>query len=312
MTTKLVCASHSPLMLGTSPRDKGQADRFFGKLEELRREVAEFDPEVIAIFAPDHFNGFFYNVMPSFCIGFDAVTTPDWDIATGRLDVPDSLARSLVQSVREDGIDVAVSLRMSVDHGVTIPLNYLTGGLDNYPTIPIFVNCNAPPLPSCQRVRLMGEAVGRFLLASGKRVLIIGSGGLSHDPPHPPYEKTSPEIREYLLGAQSWGPEHEAARQRRVKDAARELVDGGGPCLPPNRQWDRAFLDLLLSQDLAKTDDFSDGSILRHGGSGGQEIRNWIAAFAALGAAGRYQARELYYEVVTEWITGMAIVRASI
>ena len=73
MTTKLICASHSPLMLSTSPRDKGQADRFFGTLEELRHEIAEFDPEVVAIFAPDHFNGFFYNVMPSFCIGFDAV-----------------------------------------------------------------------------------------------------------------------------------------------------------------------------------------------------------------------------------------------
>ena len=32
------------------------------------------------------------------------------------------------------------------------------------------------------------------------------------------------------------------ARENRVIKAARDLVDGKGPCLPPSEQWDRDFL----------------------------------------------------------------------
>jgi 2,3-dihydroxyphenylpropionate 1,2-dioxygenase len=306
---RLVCLSHSPLLLSVPSR---LCEGFFAAVDALHREIVSAEPEVIVVFAPDHFNGFFYDIMPAFCLGCDAAGATDWDIEAGRLDVPRDLARAMAVAVQADGIDLAVSYRMTVDHGFTIPLRLLIKRLDAYPVIPIFVNCAAPPLPSCQRARLLGEAVGRFLCGAGKRAVIVGSGGLSHDPPHPGFDEASAEMRELLVAVKPWRPADEAARQNRVKKAAVELVAGTGPCLPPNPQWDRALLDLLHRQDLVAVDRFTDDRIAREGGSGGQEIRTWIAAFAALGAGGRYRSEELYYAAVPEWITGMAVVKAEI
>ena len=79
-----------------------------------------------------------------------------------------------------------------VDHGFTIALNLLTKRLDAYPAIPIFINCNSSPRANCRRAREMGEAVGRYLMTLNKRVLLVGSGGLSHDPPNAGIEQASP------------------------------------------------------------------------------------------------------------------------
>ncbi len=304
---RVLCTSHSPLLLSVAPREKRLADEFFAAIEQAHRRIVDYDPEVIVLFGPDHFNGFFYNVMPSFCVGTHASSSVDWGIEAGKLDVPEALARDLLASVRAADIDLAVSYRMTVDHGFTIPLNLLVKRLDRYPTIPVFINCNAPPLPSCRRVRLLGDAVGRFLDKTGLRVLVIGSGGLSHDPPHAPYEQAAPDIREVLVAARPRRAEEEIARQDRVKSGTLELTMGRGPCLPPDRAWDRAFLDLLLSQQLTEVDQFADDWIRRVGGSGGHEIRTWIAAFAALGSTGKYRAKELHYDIVADWATGMAV-----
>ena len=308
---RAVCISHSPLLLSVQPQDSRMAEEFFSAVERMHRRIVEYDPEVIVLFGPDHFNGFFYGLMPSCCVGLRASSSPDWGIEVGKLDVPEKLARELVESVRTQDSDVAVSYAMTVDHGFTIPLNLLVKRLDRYPTIPIFINCNAPPLPSCRRVRLLGEAVGKFLRCTGQRALVIGSGGLSHDPPHAAYEQAASEEQEVLMGFRQRRPEEEIARQNRVKRAALELVMGRGPCLAPNQEWDRSILDLLLNQRLADVDLFADDRIQERGGSGAHEIRTWIAAFAALGATGKYKARELYYQIVPDWITGMAILEGE-
>ena len=51
--------------------------------------------------------------------------------------------------------------------------------------------------------------------------------------------------------------------------------------------------------------------IRRDGGRGGQEIRAWIAAFAALSACGEYDAEIHYYEPIQEWIAGMGMMTAE-
>lgn len=72
---------------------------------------------------------------------------------------------------------------MRLYHGFVQIWESLFGTATGLPIIPIFINCAAPPPPSFRRARQLGEAVGRFALQSGKRVLLAASGGLSHDPP---------------------------------------------------------------------------------------------------------------------------------
>lgn len=307
----LVCLSHSPLMRKLQPRgESGKA--FFRTIQGVRGQLFDNRPDVIVIFGPDHFNGFKWDMMPQFCIGLGAESTADWDIDVKKLDVRSSTAEEMVEALHGWDIDVAVSKLMHVDHGFTIPLELLFGGIDTIPIIPIFVNCAAPPRPSCRRSRIFGEAVGRFLGSLNMKILVVGSGGLSHDPPHASFEDLTSEMQEMMLGLRSWDSQHENARQQRIIKVAESLADGGEPCLAPDRMWDAKLLDLFEREALEEVDEFDDDWITRIGGRGGHEIRTWIAAFSALRAAGsRYRSELLFYEVVPEWITGMAIMRAS-
>ena len=119
-----------------------------------------FNPDLVVVFGPDHFNGFFYELMPAFCIGTSAEGSKDWHLESGPLRVPRELALSCVRFLQARDFDVAISHQMKVDHGMTIPLYKLTGALARYDVLPVFVNCAADPRPSFRRVRAFGEAIG--------------------------------------------------------------------------------------------------------------------------------------------------------
>lgn len=311
MSMAMICCSHSPLMLGFGPKpDTAAEDDWNRSLDALDNWMRDWNPELIAVFYPDHFNGFFYRTMPSFCIGTQAESGIDWDLEPGPLDVPSETALACVEAVREDGVDVALSHRMLVDHGVAIPLLRFGGGLAARPTLPIMVNCNAPPLPSYRRVRMFGEAVGRFLAGLNQRVLVVGSGGLSHDPPNVPRDGNLVNLNERLIVGGELAKKDYDRRQTRVTEAAHGLKSGARPCQPPNPDWDRAFMETMMRDDLESLDEAKDDELAQISGNGVHEVRAWTAAVAAMRAAGSTQRENVCYHPIPEWLTGMGIIRA--
>jgi 2,3-dihydroxyphenylpropionate 1,2-dioxygenase len=312
MPVQLICCSHSPLMVtGIEESEQGIQAGFFRELDAASQALHAFNPDLIVVFGPDHFNGFFYELMPAFCIGTAAEGSNDWRLQNGPLRVPRELAISCVRFLQARDFDVAISHRMKVDHGITIPLLKLTGALARYEALPIFVNCAADPRPSFARVRRFGEAVGEFLADKNMRVTVVGSGGLSHDPPTPKLEKSSPDVAERLVLRHTPSQQELDARENRVINAARELVVGSGPCLPPSEQWDRDFLGNFLTYRLEDLDRMADPEIDRVAGFGAHEVRTWVAAAAAVRKMGNPSPRLQFYHLIPEWITGMAIVVAQ-
>ncbi len=63
MPQALLCMSHSPLLEHTNPpaEVKAAVEEAF---EKARAFVKDFDPDLIINFGPDHYNGFFYDLMP--------------------------------------------------------------------------------------------------------------------------------------------------------------------------------------------------------------------------------------------------------
>ena len=55
------CLSHTPLVGFVDP-EQAVLDEVNGVIADARRRIAEFDPELVVLFAPDHYNGFFYDV----------------------------------------------------------------------------------------------------------------------------------------------------------------------------------------------------------------------------------------------------------
>jgi 2,3-dihydroxyphenylpropionate 1,2-dioxygenase len=309
MTVQLICASHSPLMLtDVEESESGVHAQFFRELDQCADALRKFDPDLVVVFGPDHFNGFFYELMPMFCIGTAARGTKDWHLESGPLRVPRELAIDCVRFLHTRDIDVAVSHEMKVDHGITIPLFKLTGALARYNVLPIFVNCAADPRPSFKRVRTFGNAIGEFLADKNMRITFIGSGGLSHDPPTPRLELSPPDVAQRLIKRATPTQEELDAREARVVRAARDLVVGKGPCLPPDEQWDRDFLKTFVSTKLEDFDSLTDKEIDRVAGFGAHEVRSWVAAAAAAKAMGKLRAELKYYHLVPEWLTGMGIV----
>ncbi|WP_193176622.1 3-carboxyethylcatechol 2,3-dioxygenase [Oricola nitratireducens] len=303
-----VCISHSPLM------DSGRADpetekRFFSALRIAEEYVAEAEPDLTVVFYPDHINGFFYELMPSFCVGIEGASIGDFGTAAGKLSIPGDTAMDLARSVLNAGVDAAVSMKIEVDHGAMQPIELLSARHDLSNMIPIFINCAAAPRPTLDRVRALGRAVGDWARERPERVLIIGSGGLSHDPPMPALDGASPEVRKRLIegGALSHAQRH--ARQRRALAEGANVAAGTSKLLPLNAAWDRKLMDAFVAGDLRILDESSDEEITATGGRGGHEVRTWIAALAALGQ--EYRPNELFYEAIDNWITGMGVLTAD-
>src|SRR5215831_13096290 len=137
MPVALCTTSHSPLMglHDPEPAVRAEVDDALG---QARAFVAEFAPDLVVVFAPDHYNGFLYDMMPSFCIGAAATSVGDYGLPAGPLRVDATAAHAIAEHVLESGVDVALSEAMQVDHGFVQPLVLLLGGLDTVPVVPIF------------------------------------------------------------------------------------------------------------------------------------------------------------------------------
>ena len=310
MTAKLKCLSHTPLR-GLNDPGANVVAEVDAVTAKLRAEVEAFDPELIVIFAPDHYNGLFYDLMPPFVIATAAEGVGDYQSLAGPLSIPRDLAMELTRFILDNDVDIALSHRLQVDHGCTQTLEEMTGAIDRYPVIPIIVNSVAPPFAPYRRVRKLGEAVGRFIAKLNKRVLILGTGGLSHEPPVPLLDSAPEAIAEFLIAGRNPTPEARAARQERTIAAGKIYGTELSQQTPLNADWDLAFVDLLVNGRLDEIDEFKVEEISRAAGRSAHEVRTWVAAFSALAATGAYTARLDYYRAINEWIAGYGVVSAE-
>ncbi|HZF17609.1 MAG TPA: hypothetical protein VE046_16895 [Steroidobacteraceae bacterium] len=306
MSVALLCSSHSPLMYcyARPPDCHAETERLFA---ERAAGIRAFDPELVIVFGPDHYNGFFLRVMPPFCAGLAATAVADIGGFPGKLDVPQALATALVEDVREHGVDLAVSYDMAVDHGFSQTMFRVLGGLDAYPSIPIFVNAIAPPYVHFARSRALGDAVGRFVQSLGKRVLFLASGGMSHNPTryYPKYGSADAPVTGYQLsGGHGDGLTHAQWLERLEvmhHEGAKMLVDGSRTRadIKLNPEVDRVFLDVLTSRELERVDALDPSWLVETAGIGSLEMHTWVAAAAAnLAAGGSLPEVDIYAEAL--------------
>lgn len=303
--------SHTPL-LGLNPLRADIESALRGALAEVARHVAQFAPELLVIVAPDHFNGFFHDLMPPFCVGTQAEAVGDYGTPDGPLKVSADDALALAGSFAQGEFDVAVSRRMSVDHGFAQPLQLLFGSLDSPPVVPIFLNAAAPPaIPNAARCVALGRALGKHFAADTRRILVIGSGGLSHDPPIPTLNHPDPGVRERITVRNRMTPDQRAIRQQHVIAAGKALAAGTSDRRKLNPEWDQMLMSWLEIGDWKSIRALREEEIVREGGGSAHEVKTWIAAFASSDAAA-LSTRLRWYRDIPDLIAGFGILfRAS-
>ncbi|MEU0312089.1 3-carboxyethylcatechol 2,3-dioxygenase [Nocardioides sp. NPDC006273] len=310
MTAAAVGLSHSPL-IGKNDPAREVVDEVDAALDEARRFVRDFDPELVVLYHPDHYNGFFYREMPPFCLATEAHSVGDFGSQAGPLSVDTEAAKALAQGVLGRGVDLTVSARTTVDHGCVQPLEVLFGGITAVPVVPVFVNGVATPLGPISRIRALGTAIGEAAADLDRRVLFLGSGGLSHDPPVPVLDGAPSRVAEALIAGKPPTPEQRTKGEERVVQASRDYASGVSSMIPINPEWDNLLLDLLEKGSLEELDTWTPQWMGEQGGGSSHEVRTWIAAFASLAASGSYTMGSRFYRAIPEWIAGFAVATAQ-
>ncbi len=307
----LLTMSHSPLLheADLDPTLRAELETEF---DVMRQAATAFNPDLVVVFFPDHYNGFFYDVMPPFCLGVAATSIGDYGSQPGPLRVPADLADHVARRVLAAGLDLPISYAMQVDHGAVQPLELLFGDIGARPVLPVFINSVAEPLGPMARIRHLGEAIGSALAERPERVLLIASGGLSHDPPVPRLENATAAQRAMLMGGgRNLDDQSRQARQQRVIDGARAFAAGDSDLQPLAPDWDQDLMALLAAGDLTSIDDWDVDEMTRLAGHSAHEVRTWVAAYAAMSAYGPYQVRTSYYRAIPELIAGFGLTTVS-
>lgn len=276
-----VALSHSPQMAQDTGHLQGR--RFRAGFAQVANAVADYQPTLAVYFGPDHMRAL-AGIAPCFTVVEAASGYGDWGTPQEDYQVPHERAVALGEHLAAAGIDIALAPHLRLDHGFGQSTSDLFGSLSAVPLIPIVINCVDRPLPTAARSAALGNAVGEFLrrkVPGDERVLVIGSGGISHAPP-----SLVPGARDLT----------EEQRQRLITDNLARAAEAINP------GWDEQFLATLASTDWTRLASLSPED-LAPAGTGGAEVRTWIAA----AFTGGTPLSTVIYEPVTEWITGMGI-----
>ena len=185
---KLVLAAgvpHPPRLVFEMQQSPGKV-RGEALMNQVREQVEKAEPDVIIEVDSDHFVNFFYNNLPSFCIGMaEEAQGPQEDWCpmpryTVRGHVP--LAKALFQYGVHDKFDLAAAHELRLDHSLTVPLHFLNPEM-RLPVVPIYTNGFASPLPLATRCVALGRMVRRFIDAweGNERIALIASGCFAMD-----------------------------------------------------------------------------------------------------------------------------------
>jgi len=183
--------SHAPGITGRADlvENTAKRDEFYEKLDVQRQEIEASGAEALIVIAAEHFGNFFMNNMPAYCIGmadsYDGpIEDPAW-LKIERRKIPGAanLGRSLIREVLQS-VDTAYAEEWKFDHGIMVPLNFLTPNYD-LPIIPVNINCQGPPLTPLHRVWAFGDALRRACDALPEKIAVVGTGGISHWPATP-------------------------------------------------------------------------------------------------------------------------------
>ena len=160
---------------------------FFDGFPPVRDWLASVKPDVAVVVYNDHGLNFFLDKMPTFAVG----AAPEYRNADEGWGIPvvppfagdPALSWHLIESLLAEDFDLVTCQEMTVDHAFTLPMALLWPDM-KWPvrTVPVVVNTVQAPLPSAARCYRLGQAIGRGIETwpGAERVVVIGTGGLSH------------------------------------------------------------------------------------------------------------------------------------
>jgi 2,3-dihydroxyphenylpropionate 1,2-dioxygenase len=267
MSIVFACAaSHAPGMTAwTAAAPKEQADRFLGNYRKLGEMLAASKPDALVAITVEHWANFFLDHMPAFCIGRS-------DHYNGPVEEWLNIPKARVPGDQQLGAEL---LDACLDGGFdpTFSDELL---FDHATMLPLhFLNPNmaVPVTPIILNALTPPMPTPKRCFAFGQ---LLGKK----------LERSQKRVAIIATGGLSHWPGE--AKHGKI-----------------NIPFDQGFLDTLIAGDHAKLAAYSHDQINAEAGSGGHEIRTWIAL---AGALPEWKATLLAYEPVVAWATGCSLV----
>jgi aromatic ring-opening dioxygenase catalytic subunit (LigB family) len=187
MTIAFACAiSHAPGYVAwpeAAPAEQKAA--LYDGAETLRAALVAAEVDSIVLFTSEHWTNFFLDHIGAMCVGrgdvFHGPVEPWLRMERTAISGDPDLADAIVQAAYAADIEPSFAHELKFDHGTMIPLKFLTPAMD-VPVVPIIFNTLAAPQPSPRRCFELGRVVGEIARSSKKRIALVATGGMSHDP----------------------------------------------------------------------------------------------------------------------------------
>lgn len=184
-----VC-SHGPGITGRSEQaDPAVRNAFYESFHQMGDALAAAKPDALVVVGAEHFANFFMDNMPSLAVGmadyYDGPIEDEAWLGIKKRRIPGNaqLSKRLIEAIMRKS-DVAYAEEWLFDHGIMVPLHFLTPRYD-VPIIPVNINCQGPPLIPLERTWEFGRALRSAIDSVPERIALIGTGGISHWPATP-------------------------------------------------------------------------------------------------------------------------------
>jgi len=161
---------------------------------KLRDKVTALRPEVLIVVGDDQHENLIDDNMPPFTIFMGKEAEASLSLRylnqsksenRTKYSIDAKLAEALLNGLMEAGFDPSYSRQTryagGLGHAFARVLKFVSPQA-TYKVIPVMINTYYPPSPSPQRCVKFGQALARVLrqIPGAERVVIVGSGGLSH------------------------------------------------------------------------------------------------------------------------------------
>ncbi len=187
MPISFACAaSHAPgITAWSEAAPAAQKDAVYGGFARLRARLDASGTETLILLTSEHWANFFLDHMGAFCVGraetYGGPIEPWLKIDKRELKGDPALATEILETAYAHGIEPSFAYELQFDHGTMVPLSLIMPDMDR-PVVPILFNTLAAPQPTARRCLAFGQLIGEIAARSKRRIGLIATGGLSHDP----------------------------------------------------------------------------------------------------------------------------------
>lgn len=175
--------SHDPLVF-INPQ-KEDASPVLKAYEAVRTRVTELAATAAVVIGADHYILFGPNCLPQMAIGIGDVqgpVDPLPGVPRGPIRSHPALAQHILGGGHGEGFDWAAARTMAVDHAIGVPVRRCLPDDGSVATVPVYLAAGVEPLIRPRRAYELGGSIRRAVesFPGDDRVVVIGSGGLSH------------------------------------------------------------------------------------------------------------------------------------